>query len=73
MQSIIIFSTGSTELLHILFTGHVMAPSFDITPSILDFGKVSYSFPKSERVILYNTSTVPFRFSLRIPGDGKLN
>jgi hydrocephalus-inducing protein len=50
-----------------------MAPSFDITPPILDFGKVSYSFPKTERVILHNTSTVPFKFNLRIPGDGKLN
>jgi hydrocephalus-inducing protein len=50
-----------------------MAPSFDISPQILDFGKVSYSFPKTERVIMTNTSSVPFRFNLRIPGDGKLN
>ncbi len=36
---------GSSEMLPILFTGHVMAPKFTFTPNYIDFGKASYSFP----------------------------
>ena len=64
---------GSTELLSILFTGHVIAPTFQFDTELIDFGKVSYSFPNNQKVRLTNTSTVPFKFQLRIPGDGKLN
>lgn len=36
---------GSSEVLQILFTGHVMAPSFSFNVDCIDYGKVSYSFP----------------------------
>lgn len=64
---------GSTELHHIDFTGHVMSPSFKFDKEELNFGKVSYSFPNTRKVRLFNTSTVPFKFNLRIPGDGRLS
>jgi len=64
---------GSSEVLQILFTGHVMAPSFKFSVDQIDYGKVSYSFPNRQVVKFTNTSTVPFKFQLRIPGDGKLS
>jgi hydrocephalus-inducing protein len=64
---------GSSEVLQILFTGHVMAPSFSFNADSIDYGKVSYSFPNRQVVKFSNTSTVPFKFQLRIPGDGKLS
>ena len=39
---------------------------------MIDFGKVSYSFPEEKRIVLKNLSEVSFTFNLRIPGDGKL-
>ena len=64
---------GSTELLPLNFKGHVVAPTFRVEPEIIDFGRVSYSFPNHHIIKLINTSQVPFRFNLRIPGDGRVN
>lgn len=64
---------GSTELLSLLCFGHVIAPTFKFDSDVIDFGKVSYSFPTEQKIKLTNESDVPFTFSLRIPGDGKLN
>ncbi len=64
---------GSQEMLQILFTGHVMAPDFEFNVKSIDYGKVSYSFPNRQVVKFTNTSKVPFKFQLRIPGDGKLS
>lgn len=36
---------GSSELLSILFIGHVIAPTFQFSQDVIDFGKVSYEFP----------------------------
>ena len=63
---------GSTELLSILFIGHVIAPTFHFDTELINFGKVSYSFPDKKTIRLTNTSDVPFTYKLRIPGDGKL-
>ena len=63
---------GSSDMLNIIFTGHVMAPKFQFTPNYIDFGRVSYSFPSPKTIRLENKSSVPFKFNLRIPGDGKL-
>ncbi len=41
---------GSQEVLQILFTGHVMAPSFQFSSESIDYGKVSYSFPNRKLV-----------------------
>ena len=59
---------GSSELHHIDFTGHVISPSFKFHPTSIDFGKVSFSFPNKQKIKLTNTSTVPFKFILRIGG-----
>jgi hydrocephalus-inducing protein len=50
-----------------------MAPKFQFVPNSLDFGRSSYSFAKPKTIKLENRSNVPFKFSLRIPGDGKLS
>ena len=64
---------GSAELQSILFSGHVRAPSFSFDQEIVNFGKVSFSFPYHKTIKLKNTSKVAFNYHLRIPGDGKLN
>lgn len=53
---------GSTELMSLDFSGHVMPPSYRFDREEVNFGKVSFSFPKTERVRFTNTSKVPFRF-----------
>ncbi len=30
---------GSSDMLNIIFTGHVMAPKFNFTPNFIDFGR----------------------------------
>lgn len=64
---------GSTDMLSVIFTGHVMAPKFQFSPSQIDFGKASFSFPKPKTIKLQNKSNVDFKFNLRIPGDGRLS
>jgi hydrocephalus-inducing protein len=64
---------GSSDMLTLLVRGHVRAPSFEFNKKKIDFGKVSYMFEETKDIILENTSTVPFNFHLRIPGDGKNN
>jgi len=39
---------GSTELIPLRFRGHVIGPSFRFDRNEIDFGNVSYSFPKEE-------------------------
>lgn len=63
---------GSTETLSILFTGHVIAPTFMFNKEEIRFKRVSYSFPKTKKIKMTNTSEVPFTFQLKIPGDGKI-
>jgi hydrocephalus-inducing protein len=43
---------GSTDMLSVIFTGHVMAPKFQFSPSQIDFGKASFSFPKPKTIKL---------------------
>lgn len=63
---------GSTETLSILFTGHVIAPTFQFNKEEIKFKRVSYSFPKTKKIRMTNTSDVAFTFQLKIPGDGKI-
>jgi hydrocephalus-inducing protein len=62
---------GSTELIPLRFKGHVTAPKFRFEPDILNLGDVPFSFPQTKTITLVNLSPVSFRFSLRIPEDGK--
>ncbi|XP_065519826.1 hydrocephalus-inducing protein-like, partial [Lathamus discolor] len=57
---------GSPEPLTLTVTG----PAFHFNVSSLRFGEVSFGFPRTLCCRLTNTSSVPFNFNLRIPGDG---
>ncbi|XP_065519855.1 hydrocephalus-inducing protein homolog, partial [Lathamus discolor] len=57
---------GSPEPLTLTVTG----PAFHFNVSSLRFGEVSFGFPRTLCCRLTNTSSVPFNFKLRIPGDG---
>ena len=58
-------------MLMLTFKGHVVAPTFEFSEKIIDFGKVSYNFAVVKRVVLTNTSLVPITYAVRIPGDGR--
>ena len=62
---------GSSELLTLLVRGHVRSPRFEFDKKTIDFKKVSYQFEEIQDLVLTNTSSVMFTFSLRIPQDGK--
>lgn len=62
---------GSSELLTLLVRGHVRSPRFEFDKKSIDFKKVSYQFEDCQELLLTNTSSVMFTFSLRIPQDGK--
>ncbi|XP_065519856.1 hydrocephalus-inducing protein-like [Lathamus discolor] len=57
---------GSPEPLTLTVTG----PAFHFNVSSLRFGEVSFGFPRTLCCRLTDTSSVPFNFNLRIPGDG---
>ncbi|XP_065519882.1 hydrocephalus-inducing protein homolog, partial [Lathamus discolor] len=57
---------GCPEPLTLTVTG----PAFHFNVSSLRFGEVSFGFPRTLCCRLTNTSSVPFNFNLRIPGDG---
>ena len=61
---------GSTQSLDLTFTGSVVGPTFEFDVPRLRFGHVSYGFTSSQVCTLRNTSLVPMRFKLRVPGDG---
>jgi hydrocephalus-inducing protein len=58
-------------MLTLTFKGHVVAPTFNFSDSIIDFGKVSYKFPVTKHVTLTNTSDVEINYVIRVPGDGR--
>lgn len=62
---------GSAETLSLTFKGHVVAPTFKFSETIIDFGKVSYKFPEYKEVHLTNTSDVEINYVIRVPGDGR--
>lgn len=62
---------GSSEMLTLTFKGHVVAPTFQFSEEIIDFGRVSYRFPIKKTVYLTNTSEVDINYVVRVPGDGR--
>jgi hydrocephalus-inducing protein len=62
---------GSSELLTLLVRGHVRSPRFEFDKKVIEFKKVSYQFEEVQDLLITNTSSVMFTFSLRIPQDGK--
>ena len=58
-------------MLPLVLKGHVVAPTFEFSEEIIDFGKVSYKFPVTKVVSLKNNSSVDFDYTIRVPGDGR--
>ncbi|XP_078068145.1 hydrocephalus-inducing protein-like [Mustelus asterias] len=61
---------GSSEVVQVTFKGCVIGPTFHFNVPVLNFGEVSFGFPKTISCCLINTSLVPMAVKLRIPGDG---
>lgn len=61
---------GSSEMLTLVFKGHVVAPIFKFSEDIINFGRVSYKFEQKRIATLENTSDVDFNYCIRVPGDG---
>ncbi|XP_030907675.2 hydrocephalus-inducing protein homolog [Melopsittacus undulatus] len=61
---------GSPEPLMLTVSGCVIGPEFHFDVSSFCFGDISFGFPRTLCCCLTNTSSVPFNFNLRIPGDG---
>ncbi|XP_064242899.1 hydrocephalus-inducing protein homolog isoform X1 [Passer domesticus] len=60
----------SPEPVTFTIRGYVMGPTFHFDVSALDFGDVSFGFPRTLNCCLFNTSLTPISFHLYIPGDG---
>ncbi|XP_039554354.1 hydrocephalus-inducing protein-like, partial [Passer montanus] len=60
----------SPEPVTFTIRGYVMGPTFHFDVSALDFGDVSFGFPRTLNCCLFNTSLTPMVFHLYIPGDG---
>ena len=61
--------TGQPAPLPLVLKGRVVGPSFHFSLEQIDFGSVSIGFLNTITFALHNTSEVPMRFALRIPGD----
>ena len=63
---------GTPLPLILTLRGKVIGPTFHIDQQVLDFKRVSVAFLCSRYFHVFNTSDIPFRFHLRVPGDGTL-
>uniref|UniRef100_A0A8C3T1C3 HYDIN axonemal central pair apparatus protein n=1 Tax=Chelydra serpentina TaxID=8475 RepID=A0A8C3T1C3_CHESE len=61
---------GAPEPVNLTIRGCVIGPTFHFNVPSLNFGDVSFGFPRSLSCCLSNTSLIPMTFNLRIPGDG---
>ncbi|KAJ7312066.1 hypothetical protein JRQ81_006401 [Phrynocephalus forsythii] len=61
---------GSPQPVSLVIRGCVIGPTFHFNVPSLNFGDVSFGFPRTLSCSLSNTSLVPLTFSLRVPGDG---
>lgn len=61
---------GQPQQLKVSFTGSVIGPTFQFNVPKLKFGTISYGFLNTQTCKLQNTSLVPMKFHLRVPGDG---
>ncbi|XP_041268409.1 hydrocephalus-inducing protein homolog, partial [Onychostruthus taczanowskii] len=62
--------TESPEPVTLTVRGYVIGPTFHFDVSALDFGDISFGFPRTLNCCLFNTSLTPIDFHLYIPGDG---
>ena len=63
---------GTPKPLALTIRGKVIGPTFHLDETMLDFKRVSVAFLNSRTVNLFNTADIPFRFHMRVPGDGTL-
>ena len=61
---------GTPQPLTLTMRGKVIGPTFHLDEEMLDFQRVSVAFVNSRAFNLFNTSDIPFRFHMRVPGDG---
>ncbi|XP_042303502.1 hydrocephalus-inducing protein homolog [Sceloporus undulatus] len=61
---------GAPEPVGLVIKGCVIGPTFHFNVPSLNFGDVSFGFPRTLSCCLSNTSLVPMTFHLRVPGDG---
>ena len=63
---------GTPKPLTLSVRGKVIGPTFHLDETMLDYKRVSVAFLNSRHLHLFNTADIPFRFHLRVPGDGTL-
>ena len=63
---------GTPKPLALTVRGKVIGPTFHLDETMLDFKRVSVAFLNSRTFNLFNTADIPFRFHMRVPGDGTL-
>ncbi|XP_071173399.1 hydrocephalus-inducing protein homolog isoform X10 [Mytilus edulis] len=61
---------GQPDQIQVKFCGTVIGPTFQFDVPRLKFGTISYGFLNTQSCTLMNTSLVPMKFTLRVPGDG---
>ncbi|XP_050835037.1 hydrocephalus-inducing protein homolog [Serinus canaria] len=61
--------TESPEPLIFTVRGSVMGPTFHVDVPALNFGDISFGFPRTLKFCLFNTSLIPMAFSSCIPED----
>ncbi|XP_075045519.1 hydrocephalus-inducing protein homolog [Mixophyes fleayi] len=62
---------GAPDDITLTVSGCIMGPTFHFNVPTLNFGDVSFGFPRTITCSLNNTSLVPMSFRLRVPGDGR--
>jgi hydrocephalus-inducing protein len=63
---------GTLKPLRLSLRGKVIGPTFHLDEQQLDYKRVSVAFLNSRYFNLFNTADIPFRFHMRVPGDGTL-
>jgi hydrocephalus-inducing protein len=63
---------GTLRPLRLSLRGKVIGPTFHLDEQTLDFKRVSVAFLNTRCFHLFNTADIPFRFHMRVPGDGIL-
>ncbi|KAI3370851.1 hypothetical protein L3Q82_007368 [Scortum barcoo] len=69
-EDLLLTVTGQPQPLTLTFRGCVVGPTFHFNISEFNFGDVAFGFPFTLICTLFNTSSVPMTFALRVPGDG---
>ncbi|XP_028440234.1 hydrocephalus-inducing protein homolog [Perca flavescens] len=69
-EDLLLTVTGQPKPLTVTFRGCVTGPKLYFDVSQLNFGDVGFGFPLTLKCSLFNDSSVPITFALRVQGDG---